>query len=511
MGGAAAIVLLFVLCTCGIIQLTSAEGAGSADQEFACDAISKVPHEQQCSFVKANCASESHIPYAEWYYCNAAKAHVLLRWMYVGLVGCLLPLAFCLLGDTAEFYIAPIMAHVSQAIPKMRPRFAGVTFVALGNGAPDLSANIAAISSGEITLSAGALTGAAMFVQCIVAAELVALAGHNGIKCGGAMLRDVGVYCLAIFSVLLAFALGQVSRAFVGWAISLYVVYMIWVFAGDEWHQRGRPRPQRLDMKSLTDMLAGAYQGGGLGVLGPRPNGDFAGVTGAAGAYNAAGELEESLLPWADAEEAEDAFHPPLDFAQLHHPPLSRLGGAAAVPRGSTGSTLDYASTELSDLATASSGAVQQGSTPGTRTYSLPSSASTYLASPPGPTVLQAGQRPTSLDGVLGRRDSAAGVQPSVHHQVQQPHLLSLGNYNYIDPKTYKQLVWADLADDQEEESRLEREIAQQLLAGARRQQTASTPGGVRECGTATPLVDGSESQEGFCLGALGSGKAALS
>lgn len=42
-------------------------------------------------------------------------------------VCCLLPLAFCLLGDTAEFYIAPIMAHVSQAIPKMRPRFAGGT------------------------------------------------------------------------------------------------------------------------------------------------------------------------------------------------------------------------------------------------------------------------------------------------------------------------------------------------------------------------------------------------
>jgi hypothetical protein len=42
---------------------------------------------------------------------------------------------------------------------------AAVTFVALGNGAPDLSANIAAISAGEVTLSAGALTGAAMFVQ----------------------------------------------------------------------------------------------------------------------------------------------------------------------------------------------------------------------------------------------------------------------------------------------------------------------------------------------------------
>lgn len=42
---------------------------------------------------------------------------------------------------------------------------AAVTFVALGNGAPDLSANIAAISAGEVVLSAGAFTGAAMFVQ----------------------------------------------------------------------------------------------------------------------------------------------------------------------------------------------------------------------------------------------------------------------------------------------------------------------------------------------------------
>jgi hypothetical protein len=51
----------------------------------------------------------------------------------------------------------------------------------------------------------------ALLLQCIVAAELVALAGPRGIKCGGAMLRDVGVYCLAIFSVLLAFLMGQAS------------------------------------------------------------------------------------------------------------------------------------------------------------------------------------------------------------------------------------------------------------------------------------------------------------
>ena len=59
-------------------------------------------------------------------------------------------------------------------------------------------------------LSAGALTGGAMFVQCIVAAELIAMS--NGAKCAGAMMRDVGVYCVSIMSVLIAFWIGKVGQ-----------------------------------------------------------------------------------------------------------------------------------------------------------------------------------------------------------------------------------------------------------------------------------------------------------
>jgi len=40
-------------------------------------------------------------------------------------VAALLPLCFCLLGDTAELYFSPTMALVAQSVPKMRPRFAG--------------------------------------------------------------------------------------------------------------------------------------------------------------------------------------------------------------------------------------------------------------------------------------------------------------------------------------------------------------------------------------------------
>lgn len=88
-----------------------------------------------------------------------ARHNVLLRFMYVAASLALLPLLFCLLSDTAEFYFSPIMAQISQTIPKMRPRFAGVTFMVLGNGAPDISSNVSAIRAGEVTLSAGALTG----------------------------------------------------------------------------------------------------------------------------------------------------------------------------------------------------------------------------------------------------------------------------------------------------------------------------------------------------------------
>lgn len=263
----------------------------------------------------------------------------------------------------------------------------------------------------------------------------------------------------------------QVSRAFVGWAITLYLVYMIWVFVGDEWHQRGRPRPQRLDIKSIKDMLSGVYQGGGLG---SRQNGVAGmGPTASAGAHNAAGELEESLLPWAVAEEEDSVLHEPVGFEQPLHPPASRYSGSSMMMGSGTGSSgLKRASTELSEMASAAVG--QRGSVAGADLDLTAGSNPVHLL----PQRTYSGTSPqtsyqTATDGIAEqpswRRGSAASMQ--------QPHLLNLGNQRYIDPKTYKQLVWADLADDQEEEVRLEREIAQQLLAGTRRQQTALTPG----------------------------------
>ena len=60
------------------------------------------------------------------------------------------------------------------------PRFAGVTFLALASGAPDVSSTFAAIRGGNYLLSLGALSGAAMFVTCVVSGAVIKVG--NGAK-----------------------------------------------------------------------------------------------------------------------------------------------------------------------------------------------------------------------------------------------------------------------------------------------------------------------------------------
>ena len=76
----------------------------------------------------------------------------------------------------------------------------------MGNGAPDLSANISAIRSGQVSLSAGAFTGAAMFVQCVVASEVRAVTSQGGGSIDGCSLM------LAFDRLLSTISLGMLSE-----------------------------------------------------------------------------------------------------------------------------------------------------------------------------------------------------------------------------------------------------------------------------------------------------------
>ena len=66
---------------------------------------------------------------------------------------------FILLGNTADEALGPPLAQFSDEL-NLPPRFAGVTLLALGNGAADISATVAAVRANDWKLSLGALTGA---------------------------------------------------------------------------------------------------------------------------------------------------------------------------------------------------------------------------------------------------------------------------------------------------------------------------------------------------------------
>lgn len=93
------------------------------------------------------------------------------------------------------------------------PRFAGVTLLALGNGAADVSATINAIASDPengYKMSLGALTGAAMFITtCIVGAVLVV---NEGVRCRGAAVRDVMGLGVTLLVVGFSLGKGEVDR-----------------------------------------------------------------------------------------------------------------------------------------------------------------------------------------------------------------------------------------------------------------------------------------------------------
>ncbi|KAL7529656.1 hypothetical protein ACHAXR_004924, partial [Thalassiosira sp. AJA248-18] len=137
-------------------------------------------------------------------------------------------LLFRLLGSTAENYFSPALEMISSEF-HIPPPLAGVTLLALGNGAPDVSAVVNAIkmsASEGIPLSLGELTGGGMFVQSVVVGRIVFLgssivagtgkkkvAGEKilGVTCREELIRDITMYAI--------------SAGFVFWVCSRGVIF----------------------------------------------------------------------------------------------------------------------------------------------------------------------------------------------------------------------------------------------------------------------------------------------
>lgn len=85
-----------------------------------------------------------------------------------------------MLGTTADGYLSPALEQIAKKL-KLSEQLAGVTFLALGNGAPDVIGAIVAGDSdqGGVGLAVGGITGAGLFVAGVVCATIILVSKND--------------------------------------------------------------------------------------------------------------------------------------------------------------------------------------------------------------------------------------------------------------------------------------------------------------------------------------------
>lgn len=108
-----------------------------------------------------------------------------------------------------------------------------MTFLAFGNGAPDIFSAIAAVSSakgGDVGLAFGALFGAGVFVTTVVAGTICLIQPFRSIQ--RPLLRDIIFFIVASFAAYVAMYDGEIQLVESAGFIIMYAVYLVILIGG---------------------------------------------------------------------------------------------------------------------------------------------------------------------------------------------------------------------------------------------------------------------------------------
>ncbi|KAE9237065.1 hypothetical protein PF005_g810 [Phytophthora fragariae] len=164
------------------------------------------------------------IDYVHLHYCSLSDVPLLS----FSLLFLWLAALFYFLGSTADGYFSPTLASLSDRL-RVPHDVAGVTFLAFGNGAPDVFSAIAAYSSGVGETGVNELLGGAMFVSTVVVGG-VAVASAVKVQ-RWAFVRDLGalVASLLLFLLLAMSTSGRERGDTAVAALLFLVMYGIYV------------------------------------------------------------------------------------------------------------------------------------------------------------------------------------------------------------------------------------------------------------------------------------------
>ncbi|PBP25764.1 putative sodium/calcium exchanger protein [Diplocarpon rosae] len=194
--------------------------------------------EDKCAFIKANCPDEETglFSYLSLYYCDLQNAQPVA----FAILSLWLALLFTTIGIAASDFFCINLSTIASILG-MSESMAGVTFLAFGNGSPDVFSTFAAMSSHSGSLAVGELIGAAGFITAVVAGSMALV---REFKVGKkTFVRDVGFFIVAASFSIVFLADGALHLWECCVMVSFYVFYVVTVVA---WHwYLGRRRRNR--------------------------------------------------------------------------------------------------------------------------------------------------------------------------------------------------------------------------------------------------------------------------
>ncbi|XP_043757631.1 mitochondrial sodium/calcium exchanger protein isoform X3 [Cervus elaphus] len=261
--------VLSLLCVLQMVETVSGARAPSAGAHISsqfpasgvsqtgvvdCREVCGLNASDRCAFVRINpdCRSDGgYLDYLEGIFCHFPARLLPLA---ITLYAFWLLYLFLILGVTAAKFFCPNLSAISTTL-KLSHNVAGVTFLAFGNGAPDIFSALVAFSDPRTAgLAFGALFGAGVLVTTVVAGGIAILRPFTAAS--RPFLRDIVFYMAAVLLIFTALYCGRVTLAWALGYLGFYMFYVVTVVLCTWIYQWQRRRSLVCSMPGTPEMLS---------------------------------------------------------------------------------------------------------------------------------------------------------------------------------------------------------------------------------------------------------------
>jgi sodium/potassium/calcium exchanger 6 len=207
------------------------------DSDDICRRVNTIPVDDQCAFIRKHCPIDegAFSLYLELYYCRFAHLKPVAFTILISWLG----LLFSTIGIAASDFFCENLESIS-AILGLSENVAGVTFVAFGNGSPDVFSTFAAMGANSGSLAVGELFGAAGFITAVVAGSMALIQTFHMPRSD--FLRDTGFFTVAaVFSLYFLWD-GKLHLWECISMVVFYIFYVVVVLLMSSWKARKKAR-----------------------------------------------------------------------------------------------------------------------------------------------------------------------------------------------------------------------------------------------------------------------------